>query len=384
MFKFKEEEIFNKLKGEAKPGKEEKKNEESLEKKYGLIRKDEAKWMIKEVFNQEVFNKNETYENTIESLSHFAKIFFDVNGLKSVNDLTSHEEGDIYLDRCVDCLKNSEVIKNFAEKYELTVTHAREGGDEFSFLIHSQENKLNENKEEENNLTIVQKLREIIIEEVSKIDCSDLMDFVNEKVQLDAYGQKLLKESGGDYKFFASVAGGEITFDEALKSVLEKIYKEEKDYNFEEFKYIEDACDKLMGEVQTMADARTGENKKKFKEDLLKGDASDRFTAYILSRNDEVKKLQKQLRELSVKKLDANNVDSLLEAVGKEKNILNKKKDELNELIKELYLKRDENINKIKDLEDELIVSNLILKELILKEKTFWAYKRNNNVLVGS
>lgn len=82
----------------------------------------------------ELFEKKDV---NMESLKQVARISFDLNGLKAVNDLTgSHEKGDLYLRMMIDVLKSDEATAWLTERnMEAVITV--DGGDEFGIVLKS-------------------------------------------------------------------------------------------------------------------------------------------------------------------------------------------------------------------------------------------------------
>ena len=126
-------------------------------------------------------------QEVVDKLAQYGKIFFDVNGLKSVNDLAGYENGDILLDRILYCIKNNEVINNFIKTYSLKVEDFKEGGDEFSLLVFSTNRKLTQKmlRSMDDRLDgarktgMLEALSDIIVEEFSEIRIDD---FLGEKI----------------------------------------------------------------------------------------------------------------------------------------------------------------------------------------------------------
>ncbi|MCR5088253.1 MAG: GGDEF domain-containing protein, partial [Oscillospiraceae bacterium] len=65
-----------------------------------------------------------------EDLGHYALIMVDADGLKTVNDVYGHENGDLYLCRVADTLKSAGIRKSVC---------ARQGGDEFVLFLYGYE-----------------------------------------------------------------------------------------------------------------------------------------------------------------------------------------------------------------------------------------------------
>ncbi|MDP1619624.1 MAG: hypothetical protein Q8M12_01350, partial [bacterium] len=161
-------------------------------------------------------------------LKRVAKIRFDLDGLKTVNDVGSHRLGDALLDLVAGALHN-QTIRDFCEKHSLILEIDRAGGDEFDVLVRRSTGSVDEiipcAIDEPTYCPMYLVLRDLVISEVSKISFPDL-DFHNPETnnRLGEYGQCLLEKaerSSGKFHFTPSVTAGECIFWDILVSFLQ-------------------------------------------------------------------------------------------------------------------------------------------------------------------
>lgn len=272
-----------------------------LEKKFGYLSQEELKRKLTERFSEAVYAEEEKpYEEIAADLRRSGKIFLDVNGLKAINDFSSHKKGDAFLEKLMDTLKNNNIINAYIKEKGLQAEITREGGDEFSFLIKKTEGELYGKSGDEPEILI--EFRKIIQEEIKKIDINDLIDFESPSVisKLDDNGRAMFerakKESGGKFNFNISAAGGECTLAEVLDKYLEirRTLKEHGD----EPKRREQILNELMGLTQDLASVKMSKNKRINKSQLAEGSWSERFTAYLMMRTEESRELFQQIVSL--------------------------------------------------------------------------------------
>ncbi len=278
----------------------------NLERKYNFKNLSWMKKAIKESLT-ESFKKCDDENMLQEEFERRGKVESDVNGLKSINDLAGHGMGDLYLDRIANVFANNALIKEFAKKYGITYTIAREGGDEFGFLLKRKSGSLYEivNGDE-----LILSFSTLIMEEVKKIKATDLLGLNNPHIKklLGQDGNRMLKIAGEDYEYYSSIATGQCTFFDAY-NFLDKILKGESTpsifqkirNNIEEIisgnweKYV---INILMGLVQDISGLINQVNKNDFKKKLSSGDGKERFTAFLFYRNDESRQLYLEVQRL--------------------------------------------------------------------------------------
>jgi len=276
---------------------------------------------------------------------------FDINGLKTVNDLGEHETGDEYLRRTVTAFENtskfiqSKIKKEFNIKEDVEITHFVAGGDEFFIIINAKntpDNLIFNADKLENYLSLYQ-------EAVASIDCSDLIDFKNPKIK-EKVGDVEIPEG---FKWKATVSGGAINLNEAIqKTIIAGDIKEKEDY-------IKNR-NAIKGGFIHSADQNAIQDKAEFKNSLLKEKVTyytkwDHYLAYVelLQRNEESRRLERiiQLQDREIKVL---------------REIINIQKEETEELKKSATLETAQN-QKLKVMGKELSIKNDELDQI--KEK---------------
>jgi len=275
-----------------------------LNDEFHLGGEDDLKNLISKIYISNCFAEDKSIlalDEVLDSLSHYAKLFIDVNGLKAVNDWAGHSKGDILLKRIVECLMYDEQIIGFIKEYNFQFPQKsedgsfifvpyedmrkidakksffqvfREGGDEFSMLVYCPDHSLN---------SLIVLFRKLIMDCVQSIDISDLItvDCIVDK--LDVTGLLLYNATGGKFKYCASVACGETSFDKVLNEYLENHDVTSMEYNQDFF------GDTLMGAVQNFVDKQTTDRKIEYKQILSRGSDVRRFEGYLITRSDEAR-----------------------------------------------------------------------------------------------
>ncbi len=155
-------------------------------------------WFIKEIIARKPILEKDFYS--------FARLDFDLNGLKALNDLTGdYSIGSESLYIVSRILGEGKTTKWLREK-GLEVFVSIEGGDEYGILIYG-------------TLDLRPYSNEIInryFREVRSADVSHLIDFKNPDVRERLQAVGLEKEIGEDFKFEISVSVGIAFFAEAL------------------------------------------------------------------------------------------------------------------------------------------------------------------------
>ncbi len=266
----------------------------SLEKEFNLDNGAEIRTKVKNLFletvvesKKETENMEDWSEKVEEKTSKIGFIFLDVNGLKAINDLASHNAGDEYLKRTVQAFLRNEEINEFIEEYNLEIRPARAGGDEFAVLVERKTGRLDESIDEEDT-NIITSLREKILEEVGKIKMDDLIDFKNQEIleKMGEQGRNLLSEWPGEYFFQASIAGGECLFSEGFKDYLRKYGEEERRLPLNKI------IDGLVGSIMDLSGDRMKNNKAEFKKN------QSHLEKYISARTEEERVLVFQIMRM--------------------------------------------------------------------------------------
>ncbi|MFA7208702.1 MAG: hypothetical protein WC120_00295 [Parcubacteria group bacterium] len=194
-------------------------NYENLAAKHGFH--EGGAWIkneIRNIFIQTLFNGYPIAEIKTR-LKQVAKIRFDLDGLKTVNDIGNHRLGDALLDLVAGVLHNQAVYA-FCKKHSLTMEIDRAGGDEFDVLVKRSIGSVDEMMPCAIGGSACRPLhlglRDLVISEVSKVPFPNL-DFHNPEIndRLGEYGQRLLEKaerSLGKFHFTPSVTAGECVF----------------------------------------------------------------------------------------------------------------------------------------------------------------------------
>jgi GGDEF domain-containing protein len=260
--------------------------------------------MIDGIFNEENL--------TAESFRKIARISFDLNGLKAVNDLTgSHSQGDKYLKLIVNVLRGEKATAWLAQKgMEAVITI--DGGDEFGVILKS-ENEIDEKEINDEFIVGVIK-KELWESEVSR----DILDF-NDVDVVEAYAglnrgdltaktveerevilEEIRKGIPDGYFFRATISGGVVTLYESFAHM-----------EIEAKDSYEKVLERAMGSLFDLSDKEMQIDKINFKINLAKSqDPHENFLLKVYSRTDS----EKELRNiLDAYELFLRNVE---EAVG--------------------------------------------------------------------
>jgi GGDEF domain-containing protein len=258
--------------------------------RFGVENKPYAKLqtikMIAELFDEIDVN--------INSLKKVARISFDLNGLKAVNDLTgSHEQGDQYLKMMIDVLRDEKVTAWLAErKIEAVIT--ADGGDEFGMILRSSEAIDDE-------LVYNELISGIIKTELwNDEEAKNVLDFDKEEVLLAYAGinknEWLIKTASeknevlldvkrkipATYFFRAAVSAGITTL---FDSFMHAKIKDSDSY--------ERLLEKAMGSLFDLSDKEMQADKTSFKTNLKNSqDICENFLLKVYSRTDSEKKLR--------------------------------------------------------------------------------------------
>ncbi len=210
--------------------------------------------------------------NDYYSYDKFALLCFDVNGLKSINDIFNHSVGDEYLQRIVRTLKEGETTKRLIER-SCNMFFTSDGGDEFTFIINCNNSV--------DYLNIISQYEE----EVRGIDCTDLIDLESEEIKKRFAECNLIVPK--NFIFKASISGGSVT----LKEIIDNI-KSEEIRNYEFFLRM------VIGEMIDVGNNSAQSRKEDYKKKLADGNEEEQFLSVFLSRNRENVILERRVREL--------------------------------------------------------------------------------------
>jgi hypothetical protein len=240
-----------------------------------------------------------------DALRRIARLSFDANGLKAVNDLSaSHEKGTEYLRRIAEAIYDEEgpARKRLEELGVTEVLPMTGGGDEYSIVVRGKHELSAEALDE------VVAMYERAIE---AIDVSDLVDFTDEDVRLRYLGvprdlfdrmpeekreevrERMRKEIPEGFKMRASTSGGQASAYAGFLMAMRhktKPLAEGDDYGT--------AINKTMGGLWDGSDLAAKNTKEFYKAGLRAGESpEDRFYSKVLARTEEARILESELEE---------------------------------------------------------------------------------------
>ncbi len=245
----------------------------------------------------------------LEDLDKVARLSFDANGLKAVNDLSgSHEKGTEYLKRIAEVFHAKDSpAREVAAKIGITeILPVTGGGDEYSIMVKAEKPLRPEDLEA---------LLQAYTAAIDTLDVSDLVDFKDQDTQLRYLGisrkefstfsedkqketlEQVRREIPAGFKMRASVGSGAATLREGLLNALKdprsgkRLTMEDKDYD--------KVIAKMVGGTWDVSDASEMENKSRFKEALRAPDADpkDKFYSKVLARTTEVRIMENKLND---------------------------------------------------------------------------------------
>ncbi len=237
---------------------------------------------IKLLQHLEKFFDNEPPEE--DDLKKTARLFFDLDGLKAVNDLnSSHEQGNVYLKRVVNVLVDKKLANEF-KQMGLDISVYADAGDEFSVILKGDfDLAAPMDQTGESAIAYVNKR---IKEQVASIKADDLIDFTNPDIR------KKFEDLGAvvprDYKFKASIAGGGATLFDGLSG-----------FAYESGLTFEQTLKRIMGKTLDLSNVEMVQNKTNDKKQLEQSlDEKDRFHLLVLYRNEEDMRLRLELEKV--------------------------------------------------------------------------------------
>lgn len=245
----------------------------------------------------------------VEDLEKIARLSFDANGLKAVNDLSaSHENGTEYLKRIADVLHDrNHPAREVMEKYGVTeVISVTGGGDEYSIIIKGDQPITPE---------ALQEVTAAYVGSIERLDVSDLADFSDLETQLrylgvskkefdslddEAQGELLRKykeEMPEGFSMRASASGGAATLLEGFRAVIRDPREGKRLTGKEDY---ERALYKMMGGLFDESDRVSDQNKTEYKQMLAEsGSPGDRFYSKVLKRTAEARLLEENIETLT-------------------------------------------------------------------------------------
>jgi len=175
-------------------------------------------------FIDKVFLESEL--ETVEDLDRTAMIFFDVDGLKAVNDksLGLHKAGDIYLKKIAETF-NSGRTTQWLESLGFEVSPARRSGDEFMYAIKAntpltiKTDFIGIDGEKVSGVSFAEYVIKKIKQDIESLDMTDVQDF-SDPGQREKY-KGLIDEWPENFQFRASISGGGVSLLDAVKKMIE-------------------------------------------------------------------------------------------------------------------------------------------------------------------
>lgn len=277
------------------------------------------------------------HDPSSEALKRVARISFDLNGLKAVNDLNaSHEQGDVYLLLVKKVLEDPKVVA-FATQKGLKYVATRDGGDEFGLIVTSdftiEVDPLNE-------------LRKMIEDKLSSDQAAvSCLDFEDDKILLHynritgdkekEFHAKLQEEREAllaqyrveipeGFQFRAYISSGACTLYDAM---VDPLNDEDGDNRINEGDSSGRILKKMMSCLFNTSDARMQANKSQFKNDLAEGNDYDKMMSRIYARTAKEEELQKKIDDLMGMVMglkDLKEVDQKLKGLGTSEEERNK------------------------------------------------------------
>ncbi|MBN1585092.1 hypothetical protein JW899_01860 [Candidatus Uhrbacteria bacterium] len=279
--------------------------------------------ILKDQFGKELVREwtDEILENVelrMEDLDRVARLSFDANGLKAINDLsTSHERGDEFLKRIAEVIRNEdcEAYRLLREAGASEVIPLTGGGDEYTILVRG-DRPLD-----------IEGLRQAVRSyeaAVAAVDCGDLVDFGDLGVKLrflgvspEEYGKmdetarlemetRFREDIPEGFRMPASMSGGVETLQQGLMLAIndprdkKRLKPDEQDYDA--------ALSKIMGGLWDASDREMMAVKKGFKARLESAETSpeERALSRIFSRNKAEREARRRIEELERKARSAD------------------------------------------------------------------------------
>lgn len=301
---------------------------------------------VKGLFFDSIKGHNESPSVFIDKMNSCARISGDLNGLKAVNDLISHEAGDLYLKAFAESFKNAvNEISKIEEYKNLDLIPTSEGGDEFGVMIVDK----NGNKIKRNFIyDISSKLQNIIENDPSLIMILNNFDFSKKIILINLFGENVFKRyekyknkenhshekifdvieyfATGKFKLPPKVAFGGFALGDFFADYMKKWeeFKNEPTDVSEDYKKMFDICKKInsgnyslniedisnaIGVYFDVCDNEMILEKDNFKNELK--DSSDVFhngLRFVYARNKDQRDLQMIVDKLVHKKIDTGKM----------------------------------------------------------------------------
>jgi len=252
------------------------------DKRFGIPNGSYLRYEIKRGIDDLVANFTDEKIN-FTKIKGFGIISLDVNGLKTVNDVISHEVGNTYLSRIVEVLKGGSTTKEL-EARRISVFVSSNGGDEFSIILSDDVNLI----ESVGKSTFINNILKKYQEEVSRIDTSDLINFNRPEIS-EKFKDFSIPEG---FKFMATISGGTACIEEVLVDdgfIPNATAGYSDNLNF------------IINGLFEISDQRSKKDKNKFKEKLENStDPQEKFLAVLLKRNLETALIEEENKKLKL------------------------------------------------------------------------------------
>lgn len=217
-----------------------------------------------------------------EVLNKIVVMFFDIDGLKSVNDNVSHEAGDKYLQKVCDFFYGCNTV-SWLEQQGIEVEPSHRSGDEFIVSLSAESDistpgtfKGTEG-EDINDTPLAEYAMKELKKELHSLDMDDIQNFSDQSIR-GAYRDDLLKDGiklPKDFKYRASMSGGWASLSDAIKELnLEPSQIE--GMSFKEIKK------KIVNKVFALSDTRMEKNKMNNKKDRANSENLDEKILQII------------------------------------------------------------------------------------------------------
>jgi len=196
---------------------------------------------IKEIASSKELNDRDLYA--------LARIDFDLNGLKVLNDLGGHIAGNKGLKMFAEVLNNGQTTK-WLRGFDLEVTATAEGGDEFGLIIFG---KLDLRE-------LLPEMAKKYFDEVYALDASGLIDFKDAHIVENLKMLGIADSIPFDFRFKISCSVGYVLFNDALERV--PVTEPGKSYT--------EVVRMITTKMFELSDLRAREHKSAFKAELGK------------------------------------------------------------------------------------------------------------------
>ncbi len=232
---------------------------------------------------------HEGITENIESLKKVARLSFDLNGLKLVNDLAGHDQGDLYLWAVAKVFEQSPLTEHLRQGTpadfpgrSFRIIPCAEGGDEFGLLLMSEHGPITTEE--------IKAIIKLYQEAVEAIRLNEIKDphgnirtiRIEQAIKNEREQRGKFRTIPEDFRYIPTIAGGGVRLDEAL---LHAIDAPDSHDSLKADDTFLTATNKLRRAMFTVADLQMMDNKRKMKE------------LWLLSQNENKKHLVPLLQE---------------------------------------------------------------------------------------